>query len=294
MRIGRVALLAMAGLATACSNLKAPTAPPVANVTFTASRPRVAIGSPIDLTYKFDVLPNASISGDYTVFVHVLDADGTMIWTDDHDPPVKTSQWKPGQTIGPYTRTRFVPQFPYTGQATIVVGLYKPGANERLGLSSAVDDGRAASRREYKAGTLEIIPAPANLVFGRGWYDPDGDPQNPANRWRWTTKSAAMAMRNPKADTTLYLESDARADIFTPPQTVTIVVNGQAVSTFSATNTQAELRKIPIAASQLGTGDIVEIRIDVDRTFNPSQLPVRALDTRDLGIRVYNVFLETR
>jgi hypothetical protein len=261
---------------------------------FTASRPRVAIGSPVELTYRFDVLPNATIPGDYTVFVHVLDADGTMIWADDHEPPVKTSEWKAGRTVGPYTRTRFVPRFPFTGQATVVMGLYKSDGGSRLGLSSAADDGLRAAAQEYRVGTLEILPAADNLQYGRGWHDADGDPENPVNRWRWTAKSAVLAMRNPRADATLYLESDARADVFAPPQTVTVVVNDQAVSTFSATNTSVELRKFPLTATQLGGGDIVEIRLDVDRTFNPYQLPVRTLDNRNLGIRVFNVFLEAR
>ena len=41
-------------------------------------------------------------------FVHFLDSDKERMWTDDHDLPVPTSQWKPGQTIE-YTKTMFVP-----------------------------------------------------------------------------------------------------------------------------------------------------------------------------------------
>src|SRR5678815_1819324 len=120
---GRVIVAAsLIAVASGCS--KPVELPPVASVAFTASRPRVAIGSPVDLTYTFEVLPNAVINGDYTVFVHLIDARGDMIWADDHDPPVKTSQWKPGQKIGPYTRTRFIPPYRYIGQTSVVVGLY--------------------------------------------------------------------------------------------------------------------------------------------------------------------------
>jgi hypothetical protein len=38
------------------------------------------------------------------------------MWTDDHTPPVPTTQWKPGQTVE-YTRTVFIPIFPYVGDA---------------------------------------------------------------------------------------------------------------------------------------------------------------------------------
>lgn len=291
-RLQVIVVAALIGLAIGCS--KPVDLPPVANVAFTASRTRVAIGSPVDLTYKFEVLPNAAINGDYTVFVHLIDARGDMIWTDDHDPPVKTSQWKPGQTIGPYTRTRFIPPFRYIGQVSVVIGLYKPGGDERLVLSSSASEERFAKVREYKIGELEILPAMDNVRFGSGWYDLDGDPSTPDNRWRWTKQSAAITLRNPKSDVTFYLESAARTGAFSTPQTVTIVANGQPVTTFAADNAERVVRRIPISAAQLGTGDIVEIRIDVDRTFNPSTLPVRSLDNRDLGLLVFNLYVEPK
>ena len=268
--------------------------PPVANVAFTANHSRVAIGSPVELTYTFEVLPNAVINGDYTVFVHLIDARGDMIWADDHDPPVKTSQWKPGQTIGPYTRTRFIPPFRYIGQTSVVIGLYKPGGDERLVLSSSASEESFAKVHEYKVGELEILPEMDNFKFGSGWYDLDGDPMTPDNRWRWTQRSATISLRNPKRDVTLYLEAAARTDAFTPPQTVTIVANGQPVTTFAADNAERVVRRIPISASQLGTGDIAEIRIDVDRTFNPSRLPVRSLDNRELGLLVFNLYVQPK
>ncbi len=55
--------------------------------------------------------------------VHVVDTDDELMWTDDHEPPTPTTQWKPGQTIE-YTRTVFVPVYPYVGDATIQLGLY--------------------------------------------------------------------------------------------------------------------------------------------------------------------------
>ena len=290
---GRVIVFAsLIAVASGCS--RPVELPPVAKVAFTASRPRVAIGSPVDLTYTFEVLPNAVINGDYTVFVHLIDARGDMIWADDHDPPVKTSQWKPGQTIGPYTRTRFIPPLRYIGQTSVVIGLYKPGGNERLTLTSSASEEQFAKVHEYKVAELEILPAMDNFKFGGGWYDLDGDPLTPDNRWRWTQQSAAITLRNPRRDVTFYLEAAARTDAFTTPQTVTIVANGQPVTTFAADNAERVVRRIPISAAQLGTGDIVEIRIDVDRTFNPSKLPVRALDNRELGLSVFNLFVEPK
>ena len=45
-----------------------------------------------------EVLPNAApFTENYRVFVHVVDTDDKLMWTDDHDPPIPSTQWKPGQ-----------------------------------------------------------------------------------------------------------------------------------------------------------------------------------------------------
>ena len=97
------------------------------------------------------VAPNATFDKDYWVFVHVLDPDGEQLWTDDHLPPTPTSQWKPGQTVE-YTRTIFVPNYPYIGEATVRLGLYDPPSGKRLALNAP-----EASRREYVVAKFQIL-----------------------------------------------------------------------------------------------------------------------------------------
>jgi hypothetical protein len=104
------------------------------------------VGSPLDLTFKFDVSPSAQLSGNYTVFVHVIGADGTLLWVDDHEPPVPVSQWKPGESVT-YTRTRFVPPVSHPQDATVEVGLYHD--NDRLPLQTAQPTAREAAARSY-------------------------------------------------------------------------------------------------------------------------------------------------
>src|SRR4051812_25615130 len=108
-----VVLLA-ALLLPACSGKAAPE-PAVATPSLTLNHEKVPITSPVKLTYKFQVLPGATIDGDYWVFVHILDPDGEQLWTDDHQPPTPTSMWKAGDTIE-YTRTVFAPNYPYIGE----------------------------------------------------------------------------------------------------------------------------------------------------------------------------------
>ena len=74
------------------------TTPPVGTLQVSLSRPKVALGSPVEVTYKFTAAADAPDLGARRVFVHFLDADDELMWTDDHEPPTPTTEWKPGQT----------------------------------------------------------------------------------------------------------------------------------------------------------------------------------------------------
>jgi hypothetical protein len=268
--------------------------PPVATVSLQTSRSRLPLGSPVDLTYRFDVSPNATITGDYRVFVHVKSATGDKLWDDDHTPPTPTSQWKPGQKIE-YTRTRFVPVVPYLGEARIEVGLHRE--NERLPMQGSDPADRESTDRSYKVGTVEFLPTSDSVfvIYKTGWHPDEFAPDNPALSWKWTQKTGVFSVRNPKADVTLFLEYDARPDLFTDkPQQVTISAGDQVVKTFAADATSPILLRIPVTAAQLGTADMTDFKVDVDRPFVPAKLPAGGKDTRELGIRVYHVFVEAR
>jgi hypothetical protein len=258
-------------------------APPVATVAASMSRDRVAIGSPVRFTYRFDVAQGAKIDGDYRVFVHVLDPDGERLWDDDHSPSVPTSQWKPGQHVE-YTRTVFVPNYPYIGEARVRVGLYQD--DKRLPLSAS-----EVSRREYEVAKFELLPQSENifLIYKDGWHPAEVDADNPASEWQWTQKAGTISFRNPKKDATFYLEHDARTDLFTPPQQVTVRLGGQTIGTFPADSKDRELMTFPVAAAQFGTGDMSELVIEVDKTFKPG-----GGDPRELGIRVFHAFVEPK
>ena len=106
----------------------------MATPTVTLSRAEAAIGVPVEMKYRFVVAANApKIAEDDTVFVHFLDTDGELMWTDDHQPAVPTTQWQPGQTIE-YSRTMFVPKFPYSGETSVIVGIYSPKSGARVAL----------------------------------------------------------------------------------------------------------------------------------------------------------------
>ena len=263
------------------------TEPAVAKPAVTLSKDRAAIGSPLTITYKFDVAANATFDDDYLVFMHVIEPDGEKLWQDDHAPAVPTRQWKPGQTVE-YSRTIFVPNYPYIGEANIRIGLYNPKNGKRLAL-----DAPEVSRHEYRVGKLHLLPQSENIFLiynvNKGWHPAEVDPKDPTNEWQWTQKTATISLVNPKRDATFYLEWDARTDLFDPPQQVTVRVGEATIGTFPANSKDRTLTTFPISAAQWGGGDMAEIVIDVDRTFSAS-----GNDPRELGIRVYHAFVEPK
>jgi hypothetical protein len=266
------------------------TTPAVAAMQVTLSRPKVALGSPVEVTYKFTVAQNAPNLGNRRVFVHFLDADEELMWTDDHDPPTPTSQWKPGQTVE-YTRTMFIPSYPYVGAAKIAAGLYTPGNNERVKLSN--DD---RGDRSYKVADFELLPQTENIfvIFKDGWHPAEVITEGAGRtEWQWTKKEAVVAFRNPKRDVTLVLQADNPASAGNAAQQVTVQVGDQTVATVPLSATNAPVLKFPITAAQLGSGDMVEMKFIADKTFVPALDPaMKSTDPRELGARFFHVFIQ--
>jgi hypothetical protein len=275
-------------LGAACAK-KADTAPPVATPSVTINRPRAALGSPIEITYQFIVAPGATFDGDYRVFVHFVDADGEMMWTDDHEPVPPTSQWKPGETIK-YTRTVFVPIYPYIGEASIEVGLYGGKDQGRLPLA-----GEQRGQRAYRVATMTLLPQTENIfiIFKDGWHLAEVLPDNVAVEWQWTKKDATFSFRNPRKDVVLMLDLDGQPRLLKEPQVVTVRLGDQVLETFTLDSKTEIIRRIPITALQMGGGDMVEVKLSVDKTFVPAQMEGGSpADTRELGLRVFHVFVE--
>jgi hypothetical protein len=276
-------LLAAAALA-GCSG-KQINEPAVATPSLSFSKERVPIGSAVTLTYRFVVASDARIDKDYWVFVHVLDTDGEQMWTDDHLPPTPTSKWKGGETIE-YKRTIFVPNYPYIGEANVRLGLYDQPTGKRLVLNA-----QEVSRREYLITKVQILASSENiyLIYKDGWHPAEVDPKNPQNEWQWTKKTATISFKNPKKDSTLYLQYDARVDLFSPPQQVVLKMGDQTIGQFPADSKAPALLTFPLTAAQLGPADLVDLVIDVDQTFKPG-----GTDPRDLGIRVFHTYVEPK
>jgi hypothetical protein len=285
MRVRLATSLLLAVIALAGCSGKQDNEPAVATPSLTFSKDRAPIGSAVTLTYKFAVASGAKFDKNYTVFVHVLDPEGEMMWTDDHVPPTPTSQWKAGETIE-YKRTVFVPNYPYIGEAKVRLGLYDPPTGKRLVLNA-----QDVSRREYLVTTFQILASSENIFIIPldGWHPAEVDPKNPQNEWQWTKKTATISFKNPKKDATLYLQYDARVDLFTPPQQVVLKIADQTVGQFAGEAKAPTILTFPLTAAQFGAGDLVKLVIDVDKTFKPG-----GTDPRELGIRIFHTYVEPK
>lgn len=262
--------------------------PPVAVPSLSVDRTSVPLGGPLELSMRFDTAPGLEpLAEDYRVFVHFLSSDGELLWTEDHDPAVPTSRWRPGDTIE-YTRSVTIPTYPYLGEVTLAVGIYEPKTGERLPLGGE-DIGQTA----YRVATLQIEPQHESsfLVYEDGWHSAELGSDGRSN-WRWTSGRAVVAFRNPSVDARLILEVDGRPDLFEEPQRLSLVVGDRTLRELVLdTSLPVSLDEV-VSAAELGREEVVRLELRVDKTFVPAELDSGSQDTRELGVRVFVVYIE--
>lgn len=285
-------VLVLAAIGAAACGRTEDTEPPVATPTLTLARAQAAIGSPLEMRYRFVVSETApALTEDYWVFVHFLDADRELMWTDDHQPPVPTREWKPGATIE-YERTMFVPKFPYTGHTIVEIGLFSPRTGDRLRLNAETEGQRAYTVASFD---LQLQSEQQFVVFKDGWHPTEVADDEVGTEWQWSGKEAVLAFRNPRRDVTLYLQLDRPAAPFPEPQQLEVRIGDAVVDQFPVEANTPVLRRIALTAAQLGTADTVEVHLIVDRTFVPADIAaLQSSDPRELGVRVFRAYVQPR
>jgi hypothetical protein len=102
-----------------------------------------------------------------------------------------------------------------------------------------------------------------------------------------------LAFRNPKRDSTLYLQFDNPGTGAGAATQVEVRIGDQVIATEPVVPTNAPVRKIAVTAAQLGTAEMVEIRLVANSTFVPALDPsAKSNDTRELGVRVFHAFVQ--
>jgi hypothetical protein len=186
----------------------------------------------------------------------------------------------------------FVPKFPYSGDTSVVIGIYSPKTGMRLPLS-----GQSAGQREYEAATFNLHPQADNLyvVFKDGWHETEAAEEQTGVEWQWSKKTAELAFRNPMRDALLYFLCDQPIREAGDSTHVELRIGDTVIDSFTLTAGQRELRKIDLAAAQLGTGETVDVTLAVDKTFVPATITqLKSTDPRELGIRVFRAYVQPK
>jgi hypothetical protein len=66
-------------------------------------------------------------------------------------------------------------------------------------------------------------------------------------------------------------------------------IGDQQIGQFTADAKGPTILTFPLTTAQLGTADLVELTIDLDKTFKPG-----GTDPRELGIRVFHTYVEPK
>jgi hypothetical protein len=277
----------LAVLASSCGGGRDDAAP-VASATVSISPSQAAPGAPVEVQYKLEALAGGTLpAGTHVLFVHAVDADGKVLWTDDHEPPQAVETWKPGAP-SEYARTMFVPRTTPPGPLQIVVGLYAPATGARVALR-----GESTEPRAYKVATLEVGPDPSGafVAYTEGWHNPEAN-ETLGREWRWSKGTGHLAFRNPMKAADLWVELDQPVPALASPQQVEIRVGGAVLDSFALESHQPVVRRVAIAQEAMGTGDTVDVEIAPRQSFVPAAIPaLKSDDRRELGVRVFNAYL---
>ncbi len=261
---------------------------PIVTPQVTIANRDAAVGSPIQMTYRFVVSPGAQVPADSRVFVHFVDGDRQILWTDDHQPPVPTRDWAPGTPVE-YARELFVPRLPFVGEARVEIGIYSPETGARVPMAG--DD---KTQRSYQVATLNVrLPSNALAVtFTDGWHRAEVSADSPGARWQWSRKEGLLAFPHPRRDVLLFLDLDQPVTAVGVQQ-IEVRLGATAVDTFALQPGVRQLRKIRLAAASFGATDTVQMSVVVDKTFVPAAMPaLKSTDNRELGVRVHWFFLQ--
>ncbi len=222
---------------------------------------------------------------DYMVYVHFWHGSN-LLFQDDHTPQVATSQWEAGKEYT-YLRRIYIPSFidefdpSFKGEETLklVVGFYNP--YDRTG----------ESKREILSRKLRVLPPPPDvpeIVYEKGWYDLEVDPQSPLKQWRWLGREARCVIDNPKRDALLVIRGGVNKDAL-PNQKVIFKINDLVLDEFMPSETVFE-KDYNVKKEMLGDKDEFTLTITTDQVFVPAKINPQSKDERELGFQVSFIY----
>ncbi len=248
----------------------------------------VAVGGPIGIVYRWD--PGDSFetpTSDYMVFVHILGSEGEIISQDDHDPPVPTSQWRVGNTQE-YRRWLRLPRSGQSDYVGVRIGLY-----DQVGKVAVRWEGEWETDSPVHWLRLTDHGYRGDPKPGEGWHRLQRSRKD-GQVWHWTREAATAYFENPRRDSVLHLEARSPVPRIGRPQQVRLFLSGTEIASLTISDYVRFRESIPVSSQALGSGDLVELRIEVDLTYIPSEIDPGSSDERVLGLQVYDLYLTER
>jgi hypothetical protein len=249
----------------------------------------VTMGSVVEAEYSFNLPANSKIPDyDGIIFVHFLDPDHNIVFTDDHKPEKPTSQWKAGENYT-YKRLIFIPSDILSGEYTIRLGIYDPsGKRERIPLNA-----KEIKDRAYELAKLTIKAPLWDLVkYEDGWYEPEKSAEDPFIQWRWTKSKAVAYLLNPIKDTKLYLSLEGNPEYAPNKELKAIIkINDNEVEQINMENDKKIDKTILISKDLSKADKYIKFEIDVSSTFVPAKV-IQTNDDRELGVKIYRLVIE--
>jgi hypothetical protein len=234
-----------------------------------------------DLTLRFRTKSSFAPPAGNGKIVSRLEFRGRALFLDEWEPPVPTSEWKPGSEYM-FVRRVYIPAFIDEFDAGFR-GAERPVLTILLVLPTDTGPGagRVLSRRKIKVVPATDAPV---IVYSSGWYEPETVPGNIGPGWRWTSREARADIDNPGRDVLLVIRGEAGASA-PPGQMVTVSVAGRVLEEFVPGEGAFE-RSYAVKKEWLGGGTDFELVIGVDKTFVPAKTAPGASDERELGVKI--------
>ncbi len=249
---------------------------------------RVPAGDPVSVRYQWKTGPAfGPPAGPYRAFVHFVDREGSLLFTDDHRPSPPVEEWQPDRTYA-YTRIVLTREFPYAGEVTVLMGLYAAsGAGERLSLR-----GDPAGGRRYRTARFTLAPRDRGLALRwEGLYEPEASAQAPLFLARFMKRTASCRFDNPGEDAALFLSADVATAGFREPPRLTVEGRARWSAELPLVLTDdAQLLRVRIPRAALGRRPESVLSFTMSDSYVPKRLggsdDPRELSLRILGARI--------
>ncbi|MFP3940077.1 MAG: hypothetical protein ACLF0P_07210 [Thermoanaerobaculia bacterium] len=177
---------------------------PVARLKVDPATIELPHGSFVDLRFAWEQLaPLGGASDSRRVFVHLLDAEGRLVRTFDHDPE---GPWRAGESWTYTTRiyqSFLAPPLP-PGTYALTAGLYDAEGN-RWPLAV---EGETVDEGEYQVARVEVPesgPDQPTLAFSQAWSPTLAGSDRQVLGYRWLNGTGEIALQEVPGSGTLWL-----------------------------------------------------------------------------------------